>query len=233
MPGCGLIGRSRLRCEAVEHRYADESGPSWYSGSRYTDPPRYPSEPETSGSHALREESYDTGSVRLPEQRPAETEPRDPYESGRIPIRGPEYPTIPPPRALPPAPPPASPPAVEQPTTVIPPIQETPRPAPERTAPIGEKSRRPLSSVIVAIATLVLFLPTLRLLMSVTFASDPTARGIVPAVLLTLGLALTGFGLFAAAGGPARAERDAWLRPPMAYLPIGLILLLAAGLAVA
>ncbi|WP_436527009.1 hypothetical protein [Actinoplanes sp. HUAS TT8] len=212
----------------MEHRYADESGPSWYSGSRYTDPPRYPNEPETSGSHALPEEAYDTGGVRVPEQRPADPEPsRSPYESGRIPIRGTEYPTVPPPqpRALPPAPPPQpqpqpqpQPPLVNQPTTVVPPV-------------VAKK--RPLSSVIVAIAVLVLFLPVLRLLMSVTFASDPTARGIVPAVLLTLGLALTGFGLFSAAGAASGAGRDAWLRVPMAYVPIGLILMLAAGLAVA
>lgn len=226
MPDCGLNGRGRLRCEAVEHRYADESGPSWYSGSRYTDPPRYPSEPETSGSHALREEAYDTGGVRLPEQRPAEPEPRDPYESGRIPIRGTEYPTIPPsePRALPAAPQPQLPPQPQlssQPTTVVPPISAK-----------NGKTRRPLSSVLVAVAVLVLFLPVLRLLMSVTFASTPTARGIVPAVLLTLGLVLTGLGLFAVTGAEKPA-RDAWLRPPFAYLPIGLILMLAAGLAVA
>ncbi|BCY14495.1 hypothetical protein [Actinoplanes sp. L3-i22] len=205
----------------MEHRYADESAPSWYSGSRYTDPPRYPNEPEASGSHALREDAYDTGGVRLPEQRPAEPEPRGPYESGRIPIRGPEYPTIPPPppqpqrqRELPPAPPPVP----NEPTALAPPV----------TA-----KRRPLSSVIVAIGVLVLFVPVLRLLMTATFAAKPTAGGIVPAVLLTLGLALTGFGLFAAAGsGAVRTDRSAWLRTPTAYVPIGLILLLAAGLAV-
>ncbi|GIE84138.1 hypothetical protein SAMN06264365_101450 [Actinoplanes regularis] len=211
---CGLNALGRLRCEFVEHRYADESGPSWYSGSRYTDPPRYPREPEVSGSHALREEPYDTGSIRLPEQRPADLEPRAPYESGRIPIRGPEYPTIQPPQQQ----------LQNEPTTLVPPV------TPER--PRAERTRRPVSSVIVAIALLVLFLPVLRLLMSVTFASDPTARGIVPAVLLTLGLALTGFGLFAATGG-ASVSRDAWMRLPLAYLPAGLIILLAAGLAVA
>ncbi|GIF02911.1 hypothetical protein [Actinoplanes siamensis] len=199
----------------MEHRYADESGPSWYSGSRYTDPPRYPAEPEVSGSHAWREQPYDTGAVRLPEQRPATA----PYESGRIPVRGPEYPTIPPP-SLPPVP--QQPP--DQATTLVPPVRVEPR---------GAARRRPLSSVVVAVGTAVLVLPALRLLLSVTFASDPTARGIVPAVLLTLGLALTGFGVHAAAGGAAKADRDAWLRPPAAYLPIGLILLLAAGLAVA
>jgi hypothetical protein len=51
-------------------------------------------------------------------------------------------------------------------------------------------------------------------------------------VLLTLGLPLTGAGLSSlAAGGPV--GRDIWLRPPLAYLPVGLLLLLAAGLSVA
>jgi hypothetical protein len=191
----------------VEHRYGDESGPSWYSGSRYTDPPRQPADPEVSGSHARREDPYDAGGVRLPGQRPAGPEPRSPYESGRIPVRGPEYPTIPPP---------------------APPARTEPQPRPVKA------KRRPFASILVALAVLVLFLPVLRLLMTVTFASDATARGVVPAVLLALGLALIGFGLFAAAGGgAARANRDDWLRPPLAYLPVGLILLLAAGLAVA
>ena len=205
----------------MEHRYADESGPSWYAGSRYTDPPGYPS-PESSGAHALSEERYATGGIRLPEQRPADPEPRGPYESGRIPIRGPEYPTIPPPGPQP---------EREQPAPVVPPTPVIPVPA-ARPVESVYRTRRPVSSVLAAIAVLVLFLPVLRLLLTVTFAADPTARGIVPAVLLTLGLALTGFGLFAASGS-APADRAAWLRPPLVYLPAGLLVLLAAGLAVA
>ncbi|GIF10438.1 hypothetical protein [Actinoplanes teichomyceticus] len=225
----------------MEHRYADESGPSWYSGSRYTDPPRYPRDPESSGAHAApapapAKSPYDTGGVRLPEQRPATAydtggvrlpdqrvaapEPRGAYESGRIPIRGPEYPAIQPS----PRPEPAAPAA--RPTALVPPV------GPERPAEGVYRTRPPVSSVILAVAMLVLFLPALRLLATVTFAADATARGIVPAVLLALGLALTGFGLFAADGN-APVSREAWLRPPLAYLPAGLVLLVAAGLAVA
>jgi hypothetical protein len=71
-----------------------------------------------------------------------------------------------------------------------------------------------------------------RLLIDQTFTGDPSARGIVPAVLLTLGFTLTGIGLFTIARG-GTITRETWLRPPVAYLPAGLILLLAAGLAVA
>jgi hypothetical protein len=189
----------------VEHRYADDSEPSWYTGRRYA---TEPDSPEVSGS------------FRLPEQREAaapEPESRAGYESVRIPVRGPEYPAVRPA----PVPPPAESAA---PTGLMPPVPSRPPDGVYRT-------RRPISSVILAVAVGILLLPVLRLLASVTFAAQATARGIVPAVLLTLGLALTGFGLFAAGGGAV--SRESWLRAPMAYLPAGLILLLAAGLAVA
>ncbi|MFC7527064.1 hypothetical protein [Actinoplanes sp. GCM10030250] len=213
----------------MEHRYADESEPSWYTGRRHaTDS----GDPEVSGS------------FRLPEQREAAPEPdgRAAYEAVRMPVRGPEYPPVRPP-ATPPlsapsplsapnplsAPSPLSPPIAE-PTSLVPPIT-APRTDQTRPADGVYRTRRPISSIVLAVLVAVLLLPALRLLATATFAADPSAGGIVPAVCLTLGLALTGFGLFAAGGGPT--TRDAWLRAPMAYLPAGLILLLAAGLAVA
>jgi hypothetical protein len=198
----------------VEHRYADESEPSWYTGRRYaTDA----GDPEVSGSHALGEGAY-----RLPEQREV------PGEGVRMPVRGPEYP------AVRPAPAPAPPPIAE-PTGLIPPVA-VPQPAARadstgREADGSYRIRRPISSVVLGAVVVALLIPVLRLLADVTFAADPAARGIVPAVLLTLGLTLTAFGLFAAGGGAI--TRDAWLRAPLAYLPVGLIMLVAAGLAVA
>lgn len=94
------------------------------------------------------------------------------------------------------------------------------------------QTRRPAISFLVAFVMVVLMIPVVRLLLAETFTGSPEPRGIVPAVLLTLGFTLCGIGLFALArGGPI--SRDSWLRPPVAYLPAGLILLLAAGLAVA
>ncbi|MEU4561674.1 hypothetical protein AB0F72_25105 [Actinoplanes sp. NPDC023936] len=225
----------------MEHRYADESEPSWYTGRRYA------ADPETSGSHSLADSPYDSG-VRnrsVPEQRDR--------EALSIPIRGPEYPPVRPASATPAAEPPpmqgpapapistpapisapapvstAGPastpaPAIAEPTALVPPVAA-------RSADGVYRTRRPISSVVLTAVAAVLLLPALRLLLTVTFASDPDARGIVPAVLLTLGLPLTAIGLFAAGGGAP--SRDAWLRAPLAYLPGGLILLLAAGLAVA
>ncbi len=225
----GIRVRGPLPCDIVEgHRYADDAEPSWYSGrSRY--------DPDASGSHAIGN-PYDSGiherpsnAFRLPEQRPSV--PASPYTSTpdvsatgtRIPIRGPEYPTVKPSTEV------AAPAA--EPTGLVPPVTERAE-RPSRAADSVYQTRRPVSSFIVAIVMGILMIPVVRLLIDATFAGEPTARAIVPAVLLTLGFALTGIGLFTIArGGPI--SREAWLRPPVAYLPAGLILLLAAGAAVA
>lgn len=199
------------------HRYADDAEPSWYSGRNQYDPAAPVSHalgtPYDSGIH-----ERPSGAFRLPDQRPAD----GPVSGGPThSIRGPEYPTI---KPLEPAP--ELPTPVAEPTSLVPPVAE------RRAADTVYQTRRPVSSIIVAVVIAVLMLPVLRLLVDSTFAGTPTARGIVPAVLLTLGLALTGVGLFTIArGGPI--SRESWLRPPVAYLPAGLILLVAAGLAVA
>ena len=114
------------------------------------------------------------------------------------------------------------------PPSQVPPIGRL-GPAPEAVY----RTRRPVSAVIVAIVALLLMVPVVLLLVHVTFVDEPTVRGIVPAVMLTLGLPLTAIGLYSLAAGGGPAGRDVWLRPPVAYLPVGLFLLLAAGLAVA
>ena len=255
-PSCGAAFAGHLRCDIVEgHRYADDGEPSWYSGKGQYDA-------EASGAHSIGN-PYDSGiherpsgSFRLPEQRPADpaggyavTDPliatgghgRPADYDARTSIRGPQYPTIKPPgeREMPPTepvpplvPPPLAPPdlapPMAEPTSLVPPVARPPQPQPETVY----HTRRPVSSVLVAIVMIVLMIPVVRLLIDATFSGDPTSRAIVPAVLLTLGFALTGIGLFTIArGGPL--SRESWLRPPVAYLPAGLILLLAAGLAVA
>jgi hypothetical protein len=248
-------------------RYADEPEPSWYTGQSPT-PNTY-----DSGVH-----DRPSGAFRLPEQRPADpygmptsygtADPATtsgsyslpPQDTGtRIPVRGPEYPTIRPNNggsslADAPAPQsttyggpagtygaPASPasgvpsqgllsngpaPAAEA-TTVVPPVSRF------GSGPAQYRTRRPVSASIMAVLSLVLMVPVVLLLVQVTFVDDPSVRGIVPAVLLALGLPLTAIGLYSLAGGGAAGGRDVWLRPPVAYLPVGLLLLLAAGLAVA
>lgn len=116
-----------------------------------------------------------------------------------------------------------------EPTTVVPPVgryQADPHPSDG-----VYRTRRPVSAVLITVVTVALMVPVIMLLVQATFDDNPLASGVVPAVLLTLGLPLAGLGLYAlASGGPV--GRDSWLRPPMAYLPVGLMLLLAASLAV-
>ncbi|WP_229069481.1 hypothetical protein [Actinoplanes sp. DH11] len=153
----------------------------------------------------------------------AATPAATPFTSAATPFGPAATPATP---AVPAAPDPADPMApLGEPTTMVPAV------APGRPAEGVYRTRRPVTSIVLAAVAGVLLVPALRLLLSVTFAADATARGIVPAALLTLGLALTGVGLFAVGGGAP--SRDAWLRAPLAYLPAGLILLIAAGLAVA
>jgi len=115
-----------------------------------------------------------------------------------------------------------------EPTSLVPPL-----PAPDRGREAVYGTRRPVSAVVVAFVTVLLMVPVIRLLVQATFADDAVASSIVPAVLLMLGLPLTGVGLYALAGGGRPQNRDTWLRPPVAYLPTGLFLVLAAALAVA
>jgi hypothetical protein len=225
-------------------RYAED--PSWYAGQ---------TSPETTGSHAAPA-AWDSGvherpsgAFRLPEQRPAGYPSPDPVtstgshaaspaDSGvlRVPVRGPEFPPVrpaggtPAPQAYtppPPAPAGAALPGYNEPTSMVP--TAAPSGAPEAVY----NSRRPLSALLFAVATVVLLVPAVLLLAQATFVDDPAARGVVPAVLLVLGLPLTGTGLYSLAAGGKVNGRDAWLRPPIAYLPVGLLLLIAAGLAVA
>ncbi|MEU4214668.1 hypothetical protein [Actinoplanes sp. NPDC026623] len=239
-------------------RYAEEPDPSWYTGQRppdaasanaydsgvyerpssayrlpeqrpadpYSAPAGYPSaDPAISGSHALS--SSDSGSIRIP-------------------VRGPEYPAVRPGGAAPIADPPAASAttygsgagldgpsasaAYNEPTSMVPMTGGAGRPGPAESVYGG---RRPVSAMVFALIVAVLSIPAVMLLVRVTFVDDPSARGVVPAVLLTLGLPLTGLGLFSVAGGGGVGGRDAWLRAPVVYLPIGLVLLLAAGLGAA
>jgi hypothetical protein len=230
-------------------RYADEPEPGWYSGQgQYANP-------YDSGVH-----ERPSGAFRLPDQRDqpdpltstgshARPLVDQPHDQTRVPVRGPEYPTIRPTGAtsLADAPPsttygggssaPVSSPhtggavaAYNDATSVVPPVSRFQPEARQKDSVY--RTRRPVAAILVGIVTIVLMIPAVLLLIEVSFDGDLVARGVVPAVLLTLGLPLSGIGLYSlAAGGPT--GREAWLRTPFVYLPVGLVILLAAGLAVA
>ena len=216
------------------HRYADDPEPSWYSGAgqyaRPTEPDRPVGNPYDSGVH-----ERPSGAFRLPEQRPSYPLPdqvtstgsharqadpvittgghaRQAEPDGRIPIRGPEYPTIRPTGepAPPPAPEPAS--SMAEPTSLVPPVTaggNRPDSRPESVY----LSRRPATSFLVAIVMAILMIPVVRLLIDATFSGDPSARAIVPAVLLTLGFTLTGIGCSRWPAGARSAGRPGCARP--------------------
>jgi hypothetical protein len=221
-----------------EYEYTERDGEYAQRYTEYVTPSHYATpDPATSSGSPARTASAEPASAA--------------QESAQIPVRGPEYPTIRPTGAASPA---DAPPAtayaggssaptsgspapglgtataLNEPTGSVPPILGF---APESKPSDGVyRIRRPVTAVLVAVGTVLLLVPAVFLLLRATFIDDPVARGIVPAVLLTLALPLAGLGLYALAGGGA-VGRDAWLRPPVVYLPIGLVLLLAAGLAVA
>jgi hypothetical protein len=204
-------------------RYADEpEKPSWYSGqSPY-------SSPYDSGVH-----ERPSGAFRLPEQReetPSQARHTldQPVDQVRVPVRGPEYPAVRPTSGTTPTETAVA--AYNDPTSVVPPVSRY-QPEPRQKDSVY-RSGRPVAAILIGVATVALLVPAVLLLVDVSFTADPVPAGVVPAVLLTLGLPLTGTGLYAlAANGPT--GREAWLRTPYAFLPVGLVILLAAGLAVA
>lgn len=203
-------------------RYADEPAekPSWYTGQG----PATGQNPYDSGVY-----ERPSGAFRLPDPRAGDDFAPDPVTStgsharpvgeppGRPPVRGPEYPAVRP----------TSGPAYNDPTSIVPPVQP-----PGRSRESVYSTRRPVSAVVMAVATVVLMVPVVRMLLTAAFAGHPTSAAVVPAVLLTLGLPLTGVGLFALAGGGRPQNRETWLRPPVVYLPVGLFLVMAAAMAV-
>ena len=153
----------------------------------------------------------------------------------RIPVRGPEYPTVRPTSGATSvtgsgAPTETAVAAYNAPTSVVPPVSRY-QPEPRQKDSVY-RTKKPVAAILIGIVTVVLMVPAVLLLVQASFTADPVPGGVVPAVLLALGLPLTGAGLYAlAAGGPSGPE--AWLRTPYVYLPVGLVVLLAAGLAVA
>ncbi len=80
-----------------------------------------------------------------------------------------------------------------------------------------------------------LALPVLRILLDSAVAPSLSVSGVIASVLLLLGLPIGAIGLHGLATGAARVggapAHHPWLRPPLAYIPVALLLFIAAGLA--
>lgn len=122
---------------------------------------------------------------------------------------------------------------------ISPPAQRRPVAAPGSPGPAGDslyRSKRPALAALFWVPALVLEVPALLLLFDGLFGADnASASAVAAAVCLMIALPLLATGLYAVATGAVRAAGpnsiQAWLRPPVAYLTVGIALFVAAGLA--
>lgn len=94
------------------------------------------------------------------------------------------------------------------------------------------RSKRPGLAVALVLLTVVFEVPVLRLFLAAMTADEPQAAGTLASIFMILGLPMFALGLYGLIGGAAAAAPGAraWLRTPLAYLPIGVLLFVAAAL---
>jgi len=109
---------------------------------------------------------------------------------------------------------------------------EPPVPGPSQTV---YKTRRAGVLGLIAAPAVLAELLVLRVLLAGEFGHTVVPGAVLGGLFAMTGIPLVALGLYALVTGPAvtvgpEAVR-AWLRTPLAYLPVGLLLLVAAGLA--
>jgi hypothetical protein len=149
-----------------------------------------------------------------------------------------EQPLYPPPVEPPPYPPaeqalypPAANPApgpLGAPTAAV----HTVPPPRQPAGPSVYRSRNPVVLVTLIVLTVLFEIPALRLLASATLADHVPANGVVAGTFLVLGIPVFAYGLYGTlGGGPVPEKLSAWLKQPLIYVPLGVLLFLLAALA--
>jgi hypothetical protein len=84
------------------------------------------------------------------------------------------------------------------------------------------------------VATGVLEIPVLRAFIDAAVTSKVVLDSTIASLLMIIALPLFAFGMYAAIGGSAGTPGSGarvWVRTPLAYLPVALVLFVAAALA--
>jgi hypothetical protein len=209
-------------------------------------------DPRAGGSHAAPHSVYDQQSGYGPLGGP----PMEVPAYGAPPAPAPAAYEVPPVAAQPVPPPPPGYQSFDAPTGPVPPVPPRPEGEPIETQrfhaeaidraalrrPPGQpvdgvyRTKRPAAGIVFAVLAGVFEIPALRLLVDGAFGGPVVSSGVVAGTFLVAGLPLVALGLYALVTGANRLPGDsgsaqAWLRTPTAYLPVGLVLLVAAALA--
>jgi hypothetical protein len=206
--------------DGVRSGYPEEQEHRWFPGDRGY------------GERYGDERRYDEDRYRVPEPRYGDADPLDP----RTPI-GPRSGVELPPYEPEPAYPPGEP-TGEHHTQPIdrgalrrPPVE----PAHGAPTPTVYKARRAGVFGLLAVVAMVAELLLVRVLVTGEFGRVVSPGAVLGALFAMVGIPFLVIGLHALITAPSAASGPnaalAWLRAPLAYLPIGLVLLIAAGLA--
>ncbi|MFI5907255.1 hypothetical protein [Dactylosporangium sp. NPDC051541] len=119
-------------------------------------------------------------------------------------------------------------------TAAVPPPQQRPQFGPaEDPGGAVYRSKRPGLAVALGLLTALFEVPVLRLFFEAMTAKDIVANGTLAGIFMIPALPMFALGLYGLIGGAAAAAPGVrpWLRTPLVYLPIGMLLFIAAGLA--